>query len=51
MIKSKGYDEEVVFEVGIGCDVVKDVILSGAISHKLLNTIIASYNKEKVVFF
>jgi metal-sulfur cluster biosynthetic enzyme len=47
MIYEKGYCEEVVFEVGVDCQTVKDIILSGALSEKLLNTIITSYNKEE----
>ena len=51
MIDSKGFCEEVVFEVGVDCNTVKNIIMMGGISHKLLNTIISSYNKEKVVLF
>ena len=47
MIKEKGFDEEVVFEVGVNCDIVKQIISLGGVSHKLLNTIITSYNKEE----
>jgi len=47
MIDDKGYSEEVVFEVGIDCQTVKKLILKGALSEKLLNTIITSYNKEE----
>ena len=47
MIRDKGYCEEVVFEVGINCEMVKKLILLGAISEKLLNTIITSYNNEE----
>jgi hypothetical protein len=47
MIEEKGYCEEVVFEVGVDCQTVKKVILLGALSEKLLNTIITSYNKEE----
>jgi response regulator RpfG family c-di-GMP phosphodiesterase len=47
MIEEKGYCEEVVFEVGIDCKNVKKIILTGALSEKLLNTIITSYNKEE----
>jgi hypothetical protein len=47
MINEKGYCEEVVFEVGLNCQTVKKIILSGALSEKLLNTIITSYNKEE----
>lgn len=47
MIKEKGFDEEVVFEVGINCETVKQIIQLGGVSHKLLNTIITSYNKEE----
>jgi hypothetical protein len=47
MIDDKGYNEEVVFEVGVNCQTVKKIILTGALSEKLLNTIITSYNKEE----
>jgi hypothetical protein len=47
MIDEKGYCEEVVFEVGLDCQTVKKIILSGALSEKLLNTIITCYNKEE----
>lgn len=50
MIESKGYCEEVVFEVGVDCHTVKKVILMGGISRKLLNTIISSYNRQEVVW-
>ena len=51
MIDSKGYSEEVIFEVGVDCQTVKKVILMGGISRKLLNTIISSYNSEEVLLF
>lgn len=51
MISDKGFCSEVVHEVGINCDMVKQIIMMGGLSHKLLNTIISSYNKEKVVLF
>lgn len=51
MIDSKGYCEEVVFEVGVDCQTVKKVILMGGISRKLLNTIISSNNHQEVVWF
>jgi len=47
MIKEKGYDEEVIFEVDLDSDTVKKIILMGGVSRKLLNTIITSYNKEE----
>ena len=47
MIGEKGHCEEVVFEVGLDCQTVKKIILTGALSEKLLNTIITSYNKEE----
>jgi hypothetical protein len=47
MINEKGYSQEVVFEVGLDCQTVKKIILTGALSEKLLNTIITSYNKEE----
>lgn len=51
MIDSKGYSEEVIFEVGVDCQTVKKIILMGGISRKLLNTIISSYNSEEVLLF
>jgi hypothetical protein len=47
MIQNKGYNQEVFFEVGIDCDTLKKIIISGALSEKLLNTIITSYNQEE----
>jgi hypothetical protein len=51
MIDNKGYCNEVIHEVGVNCEMVKQIITMGGLSYKLLNTIISSYNKEKVVFF
>lgn len=51
MIKDKGYCEEVVFEVGLDCESVKEVILLGGVSRKLINTIISSYNHQSVLLF
>ena len=51
MINNKGYCNEVVHEVGIDCQMVKQIIMMGGLSYKLLNTIISSYNKENVVLF
>ena len=51
MIDNKGYCNEVVHEVGVDCEMVKQIIMMGGLSYKLLNTIISSYNKEKVVLF
>jgi len=51
MIDNKGYCNEVIHEVGVDCEVVKQIIMMGGLSYKLLNTIISSYNKEKVVLF
>jgi hypothetical protein len=51
MINDKGLCNEVVHEVGINCVMVKQIIMMGGLSYKLLNTIISSYNKEKVVLF
>jgi 3-hydroxybutyryl-CoA dehydrogenase len=51
MIDNKGYCNEVIHEVGVSCEMVKQIIMMGGLSYKLLNTIISSYNKEKVVFF
>jgi hypothetical protein len=47
MIREKGYNKEVVFEVGVDTLTVEKVLMSGAISVRLLNTIITSYNKEE----
>jgi hypothetical protein len=47
MIQNKGHNQEVFFEVGLDCDTVKKIIISGALSEKLLNTIITSYNQEE----
>jgi hypothetical protein len=51
MIDDKGFCNEVVYEIGIDCRTAKQIIQMGGLSHKLLNTIISSYNKEKVVLF
>jgi hypothetical protein len=51
MIDNKGYCNEVIHEVGVNCEMVKQIIMMGGLSYKLLNTIISSYNKEKVVLF
>ena len=51
MIDNKGYCNEVIHEVGVDCEMVKQIIMMGGLSYKLLNTIISSYNKEKVVLF
>jgi hypothetical protein len=51
MINDKGFCNEVVHEVGVNCVMVKQIIMMGGLSYKLLNTIISSYNKEKVVLF
>jgi len=51
MINDKGLCNEVVREVGVNCEMVKQIIMMGGLSYKLLNTIISSYNKEKVVLF
>ncbi len=47
MIKLKGYDYEVIIEVGVNCDTIKKIIQVGGVSEKLLNTILTSYNKEE----
>jgi len=47
MIDDKGLGEELVFEVGVDPSTVKKLIISGALSEKLLNTIITSYNKQE----
>jgi hypothetical protein len=51
MINDKGFCNEVIHEVGVNCEMVKQIIMMGGLSYKLLNTIISSYNKEKVVLF
>lgn len=51
MIYDKEYCEEVIHEVGLDCQTVKQIIVSGAISEKLLNTIITSYNREENLIF
>jgi hypothetical protein len=51
MIKDKGYCDEVVFEVGLDCETVKEIILLGGVSRKLINTIISSYNHTEVELF
>jgi len=51
MINNKGFCSEVIHEVGIDCEMVKQIIMMGGLSYKLLNTIISSYNREKVVLF
>jgi hypothetical protein len=51
MINEKGYCEEVVFEVGMDCMTVKEIILLGGVSRKLINTIISSYNHNEVALF
>jgi hypothetical protein len=51
MINDKGYCEEVVFEVGMDCMTVKEIILLGGVSRKLINTIISSYNHNEVALF
>jgi hypothetical protein len=51
MINNKGFCNEVIHEVGVNCEMVKQIIMMGGLSYKLLNTIISSYNKEKVVLF
>jgi hypothetical protein len=45
MIIEKGLDGEVIFDVDMGCETIKKIILLGGLSRKLLNTIITSYNK------
>jgi hypothetical protein len=47
MIIEKGYNDEVIFEVDLDCYTLKKIIEMGGVSHKLLNTIITSYNKEE----
>ena len=51
MIDSKGYCGEVQLEVGVDCNTVIEIILLGGVSHKLLNTIIRSYNYQELVCF
>jgi hypothetical protein len=45
MIIEKGYDDEVIFELDFNSLTLKSI--SGAVSHKLLNTIITNYNKNE----
>lgn len=47
MIIEKGYDDEVIFELDFNSVTLKSIIKSGAVSHKLLNTIITNYNKNE----
>jgi|APGre2960657404_1045060.scaffolds.fasta_scaffold35222_1 hypothetical protein len=47
MIIEKGYDDEVIFELDFNSLTLKSIIKSGAVSHKLLNTIITNYNKNE----
>jgi hypothetical protein len=51
MIISKGYCDEVKFEVGVDCETVKKVILMRGVSRKLLNTIISSYNHQSFLLY
>ena len=44
-IKNKGYDSEVEYEIGLGCDDVIKLCESESIPVKLMNTILTSYNK------
>ena len=44
-IKNKGYDSEVEYEIGLGCDDVIKLCESDSIPVKLMNTILTSYNK------
>jgi hypothetical protein len=44
-IKNKGYDSEVEYEVGLGCDDVIKLCESDSIPVKLMNTILTSYNR------
>ena len=46
-IKGKGFEDEVIFEVDMNCETIIKIIQMGGVSHKLLNTIITSYNKEE----
>jgi hypothetical protein len=47
MIEDKKLGEELIYEVGVNSYTVKKLILGGALSEKLLNTIITSYNKQE----
>ncbi len=47
MIREKGYDDEVIFEAGVDTKTIEKILNSGAISVRLLNTIITSYNNEE----
>jgi hypothetical protein len=47
MIEQRNYSDEVSFEVGVTPSTIKKLIIVGALSEKLLNTIITSYNKQE----
>ncbi len=44
-IKNKGYDSEVKYDVGLGCDDIIKLCESDSIPVKLMNTILTSYNR------
>lgn len=43
-IKSKGYDDEVIYEIGVDTNTIKRWVNQGAFNTKLMNTIISQYN-------
>ena len=47
-ILEKELDDEVLFEVGIGCKTIEKLLDNEVISEKMMNTIISSYNKQEL---
>jgi len=43
-IAKKGYDDEVIYEIGVDSKTIKRWVLQGAFNTKLMNTIISQYN-------
>lgn len=50
MIDNKGYCNEVIYEVGVDCEMVKKIIMMGGLSYKLLNTILSAYHLKENKF-
>jgi hypothetical protein len=50
MIDNKGYCNEVIYEVGVDCEIVKKIIMMGGLSYKLLNTILSTYHLKENKF-
>jgi hypothetical protein len=48
MIDEKGLGDYVIYEVGVNPKNIRDIITKGALSEKLLNTIITAYNKAEL---